>query len=188
MAFQGTILTIDFYFPNNKTRIISVYLPTNNPDLLARTQNQITLWSTESKIRNWHTIILGDFNSNNTSARKKNTIFSEFTSNNYTSLLNFHNILTPTWRRNNSYSQIDDIWVSSDLLLNIDSPELINATGITDSDYTILLTTWHTNFSPSVPRNKKKKRKIYLYDRMTEENWENFTNDTHKSLTNTTLS
>ena len=52
MAFQRTILAIDFYFPNNKTHIISVYLPTNNPDLLARTQNQITLWSTESKIRN----------------------------------------------------------------------------------------------------------------------------------------
>ena len=43
MAFQGTILAIDFYFPNNKIRIISVYLSTNNPNLLTRTQNQITL-------------------------------------------------------------------------------------------------------------------------------------------------
>ena len=34
IAFQGTILAIDFYFPNNKIRIISVYLSTNNPDLL----------------------------------------------------------------------------------------------------------------------------------------------------------
>ena len=96
IAFQGTILAMDFYFSNNKTRIIFVYLSTNNSNLLARTQDQITLWSTESKTRNWYTIILRDFNSNNTSARKKNTIFSEFTSNNYTSLLNFHNILTPT--------------------------------------------------------------------------------------------
>ena len=43
IAFQGTILTIDFYFPNNKTYIISVYFSTNNPDLLTRTQIQITL-------------------------------------------------------------------------------------------------------------------------------------------------
>ena len=52
IAFQGTILAIDFYFSNNKTCIISVYLSTNNSDLLTQTQNQITLWSTEGKTRN----------------------------------------------------------------------------------------------------------------------------------------
>ena len=42
-TFPGTALSIDFFFPNNKTRIISVYLPSNNPDLSDRTQIQISL-------------------------------------------------------------------------------------------------------------------------------------------------
>ncbi|CAG8779011.1 1216_t:CDS:2, partial [Gigaspora rosea] len=37
-------------------------------------------------------------------------------------------------------SQIDDIWVSSQILLDVEVPELINAIGITDSDHRILTT------------------------------------------------
>ena len=64
-TFAGTALCVDFFFPNNKTHIISVYLPSNNSVLSTRTQTQISLWFTEAKNRNWHSIILGDFNSNN---------------------------------------------------------------------------------------------------------------------------
>src|SRR5437868_9550589 len=45
ITFPGTALCLDFFFPNNKTRIISVYLPSNNPDLSNRTQIQVSLWS-----------------------------------------------------------------------------------------------------------------------------------------------
>ena len=34
--------------------------------------------------------------------------------------------------------------------------------------------TWHTNFLPLAPRKKRKKRQIYLYDKMMTEDWENF--------------
>ena len=162
-TFPGTALSIDFFFPNNKTRIISVYLLSNNPDLSDRTQIQILLWVTEAKNKNWHTIILGDFNSNNfTKKRMKNILFTDLSTNNFTSLLNFHNITTPTWHRNNSSSQIDDIWVSSDILLDIETPTFTNATGITESDHIIMSTTWYMNFAPSGIRNKKKNGK-YIY-------------------------
>jgi hypothetical protein len=97
-------------------------------------------------------------------------------------LLNFHNITAPTWNRNNSYSQIDDIWISTDILLDVEIPNLTNAIGITESDHSIVSTTWFTNFSSHCPRNKKKKRKIYLYDRMTNENWEEFSDKIHQNL------
>ena len=100
----------------------------------------------------------------------KNILFTDLSTNNFTSLLNFHNITTSTWHRNNSSSQIDDIWVSSDILLDIKTPTFTNAIGITESDHIIMSTTWYTNFTPSGIRNKKKKRKIYIYEKMTKEN------------------
>ena len=36
-TLPGTAIYIDFFFPGNKTRIISIYLPLNNKDLLTRT-------------------------------------------------------------------------------------------------------------------------------------------------------
>lgn len=59
-TYPGTAIYIDFYFPNNnKTRIISIYLPSNHQDLLARTQKQIGTWIQEAKQKKWHTIIMG---------------------------------------------------------------------------------------------------------------------------------
>src|SRR6185437_332809 len=41
-TYPGTAIGIDLYFLGNRTRIISAYLPSNHPDLLTRTQRQIT--------------------------------------------------------------------------------------------------------------------------------------------------
>lgn len=81
-TFPGTTIYIDFFFPRNKTRIISIYLPSNNKELSTRTQTQISLW----------------------------TIFPDLISNDLTSLLNFHKISEPTWKGRGLTSQIDDIW------------------------------------------------------------------------------
>ena len=60
---------------------------------------------------------------------------------------------------------------------------LIDAIYITDSDYCILNTTWHTNFQlQKTPRNKKRKRKIYLYEKMTEDSWKDFANSLNISF------
>jgi len=64
-TLPGTVICIDFFFPNNnKSRIISTYLPSNHLSLLKRTQSQILSWVAEARIRNWHLIIMGDFNAN----------------------------------------------------------------------------------------------------------------------------
>ncbi|CAG8650688.1 10358_t:CDS:1, partial [Paraglomus brasilianum] len=55
--------------------------------------------------------------------------------NGLSSLLDFHKISNPTWQGRGLKSQIDDIWVSSNILLDIDTPDLIIATGISDSDH-----------------------------------------------------
>ena len=185
-TYPGTAICIDFYFPGNRTRIISTYLPSNHPDLLTRTQKQISLWIYEAKQKNWHTIIMGDFNANANAGRKRRLpLFTDLNTNNLTSLLNFHEITDPTWSNNTSSSQIDDIWASPNILLDFDRPVLTSALGISDSDHVIISSTWHTNFSPKVPRNKKRKRKIYCYDKMTKEKWEDFANNIRSLLTTT---
>jgi hypothetical protein len=159
-TFQGTAICLDFFFPNdNKSHIISTYLPSNHPSLLKKTQSQLLNWITEARAKNWHLIILGDFNANQ--FRDKHfLIFTNLNAANLTSLLAFHNIQTPTWHGPTSASQIDDFWISSDILLAFEPPSLTDASYISGSNHCILSTTWYTNFSPQKnPRNKKKKEK-----------------------------
>ncbi|KAF0464568.1 reverse transcriptase [Gigaspora margarita] len=77
--------------------------------------------------------------------------------NGLSSLLDFHKISNPTWQGRGLYSQIDDIWVSSNILLDIDTPDITDATSISNSDHMIISTSWHTRFTPIVPCNKKRK-------------------------------
>ena len=178
-TFDGTALYIDFYFPSNKTRIISTYLPsvTNHPKLNRRTQEQLMHWFTEAKNRNWNVLLLGDFNENQ-SRNTKFPLFTNLNAANAISLLDFHNITQPTWTGPISTSQIDDIWCTSDLVLDLETPSIQSAAFITDSDHDIISTTWHVQIQKlNTPRNKKRKRKIYQYEKMSKENWEEFSNN-----------
>jgi len=120
---------------------------------------------------------LGDFNANQ--GRDKNfQLFKNLNSANATSLLSFHNITDPTWIGHSSTSQIDDIWCNSEIILDIEKLEIIDATYITDSDHRIITASWNIDISKQKTiRNKKKKRKIYHYEKMTKENWEDFTSE-----------
>ena len=96
-TIPGTAICIDFFFPkNNKMRIISVYLPTNHKQLCERTQTKVFEWYLEAKHHNWNIIILGDFNAN-LNRDKKFPLFVNLSNANATSLLDFHNITSPTW-------------------------------------------------------------------------------------------
>ena len=121
--------------------IISTYLPSNHDDLLMRTQRQLNNWIDEIKTKNWHSLIMGDFNTNTSTKKKKYTLFSKLQFASFSSLLEFYNISTPTWQRQELTSQIDDIWASSDILLDVDTPILSDAIGISDSDHKIINTT-----------------------------------------------
>jgi len=183
-TLPGTLIYIDFYFPGNKTRIISTYLPsaTSHPQLNKQTQERATRWFREAKNKNWHVILLGDLNANML-RDKKLPLFKNLQTLNATSLLSFYHITTPTWANSNTSSQIDDIWVTPDMIQDIDQPIITDADYITDSDHKIIQSTWHIEiFKQKTPRNKKKKRKIYQYAKMTKENWENFATEVDTAL------
>ncbi|CAG8547895.1 9424_t:CDS:2 [Gigaspora margarita] len=55
-----------------------------------------------------------------------------------TSLLDFNDIEEHTWSRDNSRSQIDDIWASYSILLDILEPKLSTSDESTKSDHKIL--------------------------------------------------
>ena len=149
-TFPGTAICIDFHLPaSNKLRLISLYLPSNHLDQSTSTQNIIANWLLEARHKNWHTITLGDFNDNT-------------------------KLAGPTWKRGPLQSQIDDIWVNPEIILNFSPPSLIDATEITNSDHMIIQTTWTTNFNLKIPQTKKKKRKIYLYEQMNSDTWQEF--------------
>ena len=182
-TYPGTALCIDLYLPsNNKLRLISLYLPSNHPDQSASTQNIITNWLSEARSRNWHTITLGDFNDNATRSKRTTKLFTTLQSLSSSSLLDFFSITEPTWKRGPLQSQIDDIWVNPEILLDFSPPQLIDPTNVTDSDHKIIATTWKTNFNLKLPRSKKKKRKIYHYDQMTNDTWQVFSNAVGKEF------
>lgn len=115
----GTAIAIDLFFPQNqKVRVISVYLPSNNKTLNKQAQTEISNWINFSNSHNYNTIILGDFNFD----RKKNKaqtapyIFSAMQAQSITSLLYYFDNNEPTWTRGDMSSQIDDIWVSNSLI------------------------------------------------------------------------
>ncbi|CAG8730921.1 8475_t:CDS:2 [Gigaspora margarita] len=76
-----------------------------------------------------------------------------------------------TWRRNQSASQIDDIWISTEVIHKFMKPELWQADGITDSDHVILKTSWKIKLRAKPRRKKKTIRKCYQYDKTSEEDW-----------------
>src|SRR5260364_61324 len=187
-TLPGSAIYIDFDFPSNKSRIISVYMPSqaNHPNLHKKTQEKVFAWFLEAKNKNWNTIILGDFNANQ--SRNKNfKLFQDLNLANATSLLSFYDINDPTWYGPNSASQIDDIWCNSEITLDIENIELIDAAHITDSDHRIVTASWNIDISKhKTIRNKKKKRKIYYYEKMTKENWDDFASEANDYAWNIT--
>src|ERR1043165_1217797 len=117
---------------------------------------------------------MDDFNDNTNRQKHSSNLFSTLQSLSSSSLIEFYAITEPTWQRGSNQSQIDDIWVNSEILLDFSPPKTIDPIDITNSDHKIIATTWKTNFQLKLPRSKKKKRKIYLYHQMTIESWEDF--------------
>jgi len=184
-TIPGTAICIDFFFPkNNKMRIISVYLPTNHKQLCERTQTKVFEWYLEAKHHNWNIIILGDFNAN-LNRDKKFPLFVNLSNANATSLLDFHNITSPTWIGPSAQSQIDDIWCNQELLLDLEKPIITDAEYITNSDHRIISTRWDTELQTSRgPRNKRRKRKIFQYEKIDSKKWGNSHQKSYQNLIN----
>ncbi|KAF0383396.1 hypothetical protein F8M41_011782 [Gigaspora margarita] len=121
---------------------------------------------------------MGDFNSNLIQKNiPENHLFHHFQDSGLTSLLDFYDIKEPTWSAQESSSQIDDIWVNYKILLHMTEPKLLDSTDSTKSDHKIIMTCWHIDSPIYDTRRKRKKKKTFLYDKMEEENWENFSKE-----------
>ena len=146
-------------------------------------------WSNDS--RNWKCIIIGDFNANHLLKNKCKILFTQLETLSLNSLLQFYNIIVPTQQRGYLSSQIDYIWTTSELTLDIEIPELIDPYNIIDSNHYIIATTWYTNFTPKQKRQKKHKHKFYNYDKVMKEQWEEFrtliSNEMQEKFSNETI-
>ncbi|CAG8811422.1 34717_t:CDS:2, partial [Gigaspora margarita] len=93
-------------------------------------------WIHEVNARRLHMIVLGAFNTNTRNKhRKADNITHKLQAVGLTSLLEFHDIEEWTWSRGDCMSQIDDIWASYSILLDLEEPRMTNATLITNGDH-----------------------------------------------------
>src|SRR6185312_6118127 len=103
-------------------------------------------------------------------------LFNELNPMRIISLLQYFDISSPTWSRNSLTSQIDDIYISQDMIPTITKPEINDLQSTTNSDHKLIRASWTTHRPMQHFRNKKRKRTIYLYKDMTQEDWEQFVN------------
>ncbi|CAG8844136.1 16202_t:CDS:2, partial [Gigaspora margarita] len=78
-----------------------------------------------------------DFNTNQ--KRKGNSpLLSYMSTIGYVSIMEAYNITEPTWSRKDLHSQIDDLWLPPDTIMDFEIPVLRSAEDITNSDHKIL--------------------------------------------------
>ncbi|CAG8824983.1 30165_t:CDS:2, partial [Gigaspora margarita] len=132
-----------FLSHNTKVRIISTYIPSNDKELLQNTQEKVLAWVQQAKRKNMLIITIRDFNDNVTKKKSKNQmlLLSNLLKNNVLSSLDFFAIMDITWKRNQSASQINDIWISAEIIHEFIKPELWEAEEVTDSNHVIMKTT-----------------------------------------------
>ncbi|CAG8856774.1 41320_t:CDS:1, partial [Gigaspora margarita] len=89
-------------------------------------------------------------------------------------LMQYFNVTQHTWARHNQSSQLDDFWITSDIISNCPGINISTSTGSTDSDHNILDFKWLLPQALTTRKKKKTARKKYLYHKMTEETWGEF--------------
>ncbi|CAG8791391.1 44212_t:CDS:2, partial [Gigaspora margarita] len=128
----GMGVLVDLFLPcNTKVRIISTYIPSNDKELSQNIQEKVLEWVQQARRKNMLVIMMGDFNDNITRKKSKNQtpLLGNLLKNNVLSSLNFFAITDMTWRRNQSASQIDDIWISAEVIHEFIKPELWETNG-----------------------------------------------------------
>ncbi|CAG8801465.1 45788_t:CDS:2, partial [Gigaspora margarita] len=122
-------------------------------------------WIQNAHSRQFDIIVMEDFN-NNINNKKLPTkhLLNKLQESSLTSLLDFNDIEKHTWSRDNSKSQIDDIWTSYSILLDISEPKLLTSNESPKSDHKILSIEWNTGISLKTSHNLiKKMDELQLY-------------------------
>ncbi|CAG8661137.1 26967_t:CDS:2, partial [Gigaspora margarita] len=142
---------------------------------IKQAQQKIMNWVHQASAKQMEVIVLGDFNNNCYNRTiPKNHIVIKLQQAGLTSLMNFYDITESTWSGRGSESQIDDFWVSRDTLVLLTEPKVALAENITDSNHKIVSTELVLLHLLKNKQRKRIKRKRYLYDRMSDKDWQNF--------------
>lgn len=131
----NTAILIDFFLPyHNRTRIISIYLLSNNQPLSHETQTTISDWIKQAKATSMKIIVLWDFNDNILSFKR--TWFSPLlyfmSINHMFRMISYFNIGQATWTRAVQKSQIDDTWTLLEIIIQCSNIILTASTDITN--------------------------------------------------------
>ena len=175
-SYLGTAIMIDFFLPGNlRTRIISLYLPSDKIEISLKTQDKTKKWISDANKRNMKIIVMGDFNNNMARAdsKRKTPIFKTMSMNRMLSLLEVNKIQDYTWKRDQMESQIDDIWISEEIVVDTSYP-IIEEVEPSGSDHRMIKVQWKLKRKFEAIRRKKRSRKVFKYNEMDEDKWEDF--------------
>ena len=181
------MISIRMYFKQLELVIIGVYIPPNDKITSRRIQQKLVEMVSGRKQQEQF-IILGDFNHtvDNILDRqnpqpvnyKRLPIFNWLKKQEFADT---YRRLHPdsrryTWSNNEAATRVDYIWVSEDLAAGLQSAEIDEAEGLTESDHEIIkaeIWVGHVtaNNSKAEARQKNQMRTIYLYEEAKEENW-----------------
>src|SRR5260364_128341 len=115
-------------------------------------------------------VVMRDFNSNRArgDSPRKTPIFKTMSLNRMISVLEVNKIQDYTWKRDQLESQIDDIWISEDLGINMSYP-VIQEVEPSGSDHRMIRVLWKFKKKLEAIRRKKKSRRVFKYNEMEED-------------------
>src|SRR6266496_1798937 len=197
---------IDLFFRgNNRMRLIQVYLhashiPQNRTEII-QLHNTIDHWIDEGNKGQFKVLVMGDFNLNTEkyyrdnlmTAKWKYQIMNTLHQNNFRDSIpffqdEFENIGTFINPRGPN-TRIDYIWINEDLLLNSINSTVLDVIHIKTDHRMVTLSLFKEDFFRQASINKirqrnramkKNTRKVFLYQDMDLDDWEEYTNETKK--------
>src|SRR6185295_5680444 len=135
---------------------------------------------------NLYPIILGDFNTDNstiTSSTTKFQLLNYLHGTNMYDLADYTDNLQNTWQSSRYQTKIDYIWAHDALIPHLHKFKLDNSSSSTNSNHQILTSTWVFPFATTKIRHKSKsKRRIFNYKIMSREDWNNFTDQIDSNM------
>ena len=204
-SFEDRIVYVDLNMKGKiRIRIIQVYMPANPANYKERVKinKEIKRLILEAENKNSKIILMGDFNADpkftyeHTNRNSKSCQLYRYLED-----MEFVDVIKAcheinegdpwnTWRnsQNTQMFRIDGMWMSNDIISELTYSSLIE-TVLYNSDHDMVITfidKRHLFNERSLAKAKQRniERKIYNYDKMTPEKWNNFRDSTNKNLLN----
>ena len=184
----GYAIAIDIFFKHDfKFRIISTYLPCDNPSARLDAQNEVIKWIRQATSLNLLPIVMGDFNAstdNIHSSAIKYKLLQFLSYNNMYNLATHTQKQDNTWQSSRYSSQIDYIWAYHPILTYLTSYETDDPHTCTQSDHKILISRWSFPYAyqGKIRHKTRTYKRVFDYKSMDNNRWENFTNQVSSNL------